>query len=98
MKFTIGLLLGLLVGCASTIGTDILQFKDREFLPHPDLPAMSFPYDKEVCVPRIVLGVKLGNKCHVEHVEENYDFNDKAVRHRFLDAGCSMKCAGRFEN
>lgn len=97
MKFAFGLFFGLLVGCATSIGQGVLRFQDREFIPHPDKPAMSFPYYKQVCVSRTGLGKVFGKKCHQERVEDNYDFNDKAVRQKFIDASCSMKCAGRFQ-
>lgn len=95
--FTLGLLCGLLVACSTLTAQGILQFKDREFLVHPNFPGMSFPYDKEVCVPRTGIGRILGKKCHIEHVEENYDMNDKAVREKFIAADCTMTCAGRFQ-
>ncbi len=98
MKFLSGLFLGLLISCSAMVASDsVLQFKDREFLVHPDLPAVSFPYYKEVCKPRTGLGRVLGDKCHSERVEENYDMNIKSVRDQFIAADCTMTCAGRFE-
>lgn len=93
----LGFTLGLLVACSTLTAQGILQFKDREFVVHPDKPAVVFPYDNEVCVPRSGLGRILGSKCHVEHVEDTYDFNDKPTRDKFIAADCTMTCAGRFQ-
>jgi hypothetical protein len=97
MKFVVGLLLGLVVGCASSIGDSLLRFQDREFVVHPDKPAMGYPYKHKVCKPRSGLGRVLGDKCSMEWTEEVYDFNDKPTRQRFIDASCTMTCAGRFQ-
>jgi hypothetical protein len=97
-KLLSGFFLGLLVACSAITAKDtVLSFKDREFIVHPDKPAMSFPYFKKVCVPRSGVGRILGDKCHQERVEDNYDMNDKAVREKFIAADCTMTCAGRFQ-
>lgn len=97
MKFTFGLLFGLLVGCASSMGDGLLRFQDREFLVHPDKPALGYPYQEEVCVQRTGIGRILGKKCSMEWKEEVYDMNDKPTRQRFIDASCTVTCAGRFQ-
>jgi len=97
MKFLMGLFFGLLVACSTITAQGILQFKDREFLVHPNKPAMSFPYDLETCTPRTGIGRILGSKCRIDHIEEDYDMNDKLVREKFIAADCTMTCAGRFQ-
>lgn len=97
MKFTLGLVLGLLVACSTNMAGGLLRFQDREFVVHPDKPAMGYPYKEEVCVPRTGLGRILGKKCSMVWKEEVYDFNDKPTRQRFIDSSCTMTCAGRFD-
>lgn len=97
INLVLGLFVGLMIGCASSVGQGLLRFQDREFLIHPDKPAMSFPYSKEVCVERTGIYKILGKKCHMEHVEVNYDLTIKAERDKFINASCTMKCAGRFQ-
>lgn len=96
MKFSVGLILGLLVGCASTI-SGMLSFQDREFLVHPDFPGLGYPYKETVCVPRRGLGRVLGKKCHEEQRIDTYDFNDVTVRKKFIDAKVTCKSAARFK-
>jgi hypothetical protein len=93
MRFVTGILLGLLIGCASSMGEGLLRFQDREFVVHPDKPAMGYPYQVKVCEERRWLP----DKCRMEWKEEVYDMNDKATRQRFIDSSCTMTCAGRFQ-
>lgn len=93
MKFTFGLFFGLLVGCASSMGDGLLRFQDREFLVHPDKPGLGYPYEERVCTPRRWFP----DKCTNVWKEEFYDMNDKQTRQRFIDASCTVTCAGRFQ-
>lgn len=97
MKYAIGLFFGLMIGCSSMIAGQ-LRFQDRELLIHPDKPGLGYPHKVEVCVPRIVLGVRLGSKCHTEKRDEFYDLNDAAVRKSLIDGTftCTSKARWKY--
>lgn len=96
MKLALGLLLGLLIGCASTI-SGMLRFQDRELLIHPDKPGLGYPHEITNCVSRTGLGRILGEKCSTESKVDFYDLNDKAVRQSLIDGGFSCKSSMRFK-
>jgi hypothetical protein len=96
MKYAIGLFIGLLVGCASTISGQ-LRFQDRELLIHPDKPGLGFPHKVTICEPRRVLGVRLGSKCREESRDDFYDLNDPIVRKQLNDAVFTCTSKIRFK-
>jgi hypothetical protein len=96
MKFTLGLLIGLLVGCASVVSGQ-LRFQDRELLIHPDKAALSYPYQKTVCVQRAGIGRLFGKKCESVQTFDNYDMTDATVRKSIIDAGFTCTSPMRFK-
>ncbi len=86
----------LIAGCSISISGN-LRFQDREILIHPDKPGLAYPHNKTVCVERKGIAKILGKKCTTKHVIDFYDFNDKAVRKSFIDAGFSCKSKMRFK-
>jgi hypothetical protein len=97
MKFAIGLLAGLLIGCATTISGQ-LRFQDRELLFHPDKPCtMAYPHIETVCKPRTGLGKVLGDKCTETHKIDEYDLSDLKVVKSLNDGLFSCTSAGRFK-
>lgn len=96
MKLLTGLILGLMIGCASTISGQ-LRFQDRELLIHPDFPGLGYPHKVSVCEPRYIFGIRAGSKCHQEDKIDTYDLNDKAVRKSLIDGGFSCKSSMRFK-
>lgn len=96
MKFTLGILLGLAIGCASTISGQ-LRFQDRELLIHPDFPGLGYPHQVTVCVERTGIGRILGKKCHKEQKIDTYDLNDAAVRKSLIDANFRCTSSSRFK-
>ena len=95
MKYAIGLFMGIMIGCASSISGQ-LRFQDRELLVHPDKPGLGYPHKVEVCVPRGGLGRILGPKCHWESKDDFYDFNDPVVRKSLIDANFRCTSTSRF--
>lgn len=96
MKLLTGLVLGLMIGCATTISGQ-LRFQDRELLIHPDFPGLGYPHKETVCVERTGLGRLLGKKCSQVEKVDTYDLNDKAVRKSLIDGGFSCKSSMRFK-
>lgn len=96
MKLLIGLVTGLLIGCATTISGQ-LRFQDRELLIHPDFPGLGYPYRATVCVKRTGLGRILGDKCTTEEKVDTYDLNDPVVRKSLIDGGFSCTSSMRFK-
>lgn len=95
MKLLTGLILGLMIGCASTISGQ-LRFQDRELLIHPDFPGLGYPHKVTVCEERTGLGRILGKKCHQEERVDTYDLNDPVIRKSLIDAGFSCTSSMRF--
>lgn len=96
MKFTLGILLGLAIGCATTISGQ-LRFQDRELLIHPDFPGLGYPYKETVCVERTGLGSIFGKKCEKVDRIDTYDLNDKVVREKLINGGFSCTSKMRFK-
>lgn len=96
MKFTIGLLAGLLIGCTSMIAGQ-LRFQDRELLIHPDKPGLGYPHKVTVCTPRVGVGRVLGDRCVSESRDDFYDLNDPQVRKSLNDAMFTCKSKARFD-
>ena len=85
-----------IIGCATTISGN-LRFQDREILIHPDMPGLAYPHNETVCVDRKGIAKILGKKCTTKHIIDFYDFNDKAVREKFINGGFSCKSKMRFK-
>lgn len=97
MKFSIGLFIGIFVGCASVISGQ-LRFQDREILFHPDKPCtMAYPHIVTTCKPRSGIGRILGDDCKKTHKIDEYDLRDLKVVKSFNDALFSCTSAGRFK-
>lgn len=96
MKLLIGLLFGLIIGCATSV-SGLLRFQDRELLPHPDLPGLAYPHKITICEDRPKLFRVFGKKCRQELKIDFYDLNLPDVRKQIVDAGFTCVSPGRFK-
>jgi hypothetical protein len=96
MKLLLGLILGLLIGCSTTI-SGLLRFQDRELIFHPDKPGVAYPHIATVCVERKKPWKFMGLKCHKEEKLDFYDVNIPEVRKQIVAAGFRCKSPARFK-